>query len=292
MTRRGVAVRLVAVVLLTLVVSPFVGVLVPDEPFHRVMTRIAQVAFIVAFLIGSGRPRDWWARLRAAGSRGPDRFRRTAAGAAAALLLFGLILAVSVATGGRVRAAVEPAKALWLHVLIAVVAATLIAAAEEIVFRGFLKDLAGGLVSALTYAAIHYVRPVGGSAGAGTELDPLLGVKMLPRFVEPFGEPDVLIGIAALFVFALALNRMRDRTGTLYLGTGVHGGVVLALAVYRRWIDGAAAGSRWIYGGARVYDGALAIAGLLALLALAHWCPMPKWMTRGSRPPSQGGAGA
>jgi membrane protease YdiL (CAAX protease family) len=246
------------------------------------MTRIAQGTFVVAFLIGSGGRRDWLARLRAAGSRGPDRFRRATAGAVVALLLFGVILLVSMAAGGRVRAAVEPGKALWLHVLIALAASTVISVFEEIIFRGFLKDMAGGLVSAFVYAAIHYFRPVGGSAGAGTELDPLLGVKTLPRFVEPFGEPDILLGIAALFVFGLALNRMRERTGTLYLGTGVHGGVVLALALYRRWIDGAAAGDRWIYGGPRVYDGALAIAGLLVLLALAHWCPMPAWMTRRS----------
>jgi membrane protease YdiL (CAAX protease family) len=273
-------VRLAAVVVGTLVVSPFLGVLMPDEPFHRVMTRIAQGGLLVAFLIGTGGRHEWLARLRAAGSRGPDRFRRATV---VALALFGLILVVSMAMGGRVAAPLEPAKALWLHLLLAFAAATVIAVFEEIVFRGFLKDMAGGLVAAVVYAAIHYFRPVGGSAGAGTELDPLLGVKTLPRFFEPFGEPDILVGIAALFVFGLALNRMRDRTGTLYLGTGVHGGVVFALAIYRRWIDGAPAGDRWLYGGPRLYDGALPIAGLVALLALAHWCPMPEWMTRQSR---------
>ena len=71
----------------------------------------------------------------------------------------------------------------------------------------------------------------------------------------------------SLFLFGMALCRLRERSGTLFLGMGVHAGSVFAIEMYRDVFHAVASGSPWIYGGTRLHDG---VVGTLAV-ALLFW---------------------
>lgn len=279
--QRDLAVRLGAAVVATLVLAPVAGALLDTVPFHRVLTRLFLAALVVAFIVRRGHPRTWPARLRALGLAGPQRGRRFALGVAASVLLTVLLLALSWALGGR-TAAVGEFSPLVVHVLKAAAAALVVSFLEEILCRGYFLDVIGGWGSALVYAAVHYLRPQDSSAPAGTPYDPLLGVKRLPELGGSFLDPRLAtLGLVSLFVFGLALNRLRQRTGTLYLGIGLHAGLVFVLALYPRFLT-SFPGQRaaWIHGGGRLHDGVLGTL-MTGLLLLAAWrLPLPRFCMR------------
>ncbi|MHC4133377.1 MAG: CPBP family glutamic-type intramembrane protease [Planctomycetota bacterium] len=278
--QRDLLVRLGAAVAATLVLAPVAGALLLAVPFHRVMTRLFLGALVIAFVVKRGHPRTWPDRLRAMGLSGPERGRRFAAGVSASILLTVLLLAVSWALGGRTGAVDEP-PLLGLHVLKAALAAIVVSFLEEILCRGYFLDVIGGVPSALVYAAVHYFRPLHTSAPA-EGFDPLLGVKRLPDLWGAFfGDGrSVTLGIFSLFVFGLALNRLRERTGTLYLGIGLHAGLVFILALYPRFLTSHPSAAAWIHGGGRLHDGLIGALMLGLLLLAAHRLPLPGFCTR------------
>ena len=144
-----------------------------------------------------------------------------------------------------------------------------------------LKDVLGGGRSALLFACGHFFRPLGDTAPAGEGYDSLLVFRRLGDLLEGWTDlRSVALGLPGLFLFALALNRLRDRTGTLYLGMGVHAGLVFTLASYRRFLSGDTPGDPWIWGGTRVHDGLVGVVALGLLLVAAHVVPLPKRFTR------------
>jgi membrane protease YdiL (CAAX protease family) len=278
--QRDLLVRLGAAVAATLVLAPVAGALLDTVPFHRVMTRLFLAALVIAFVVKRGHPRTWPARLRGMGLAGPERGRRFAAGFLASLLLVVLLLAVSWALGGRTGAVAE-SPPLGLHVLKAAAAAIVVSFLEEILCRGYFLDVIGGVGSALVYAAAHYLRPVHGSDPADG-FDPLLGFKRLPELFGSFANAqNVTLGLASLFVFGLALNRLRSRTGTLYLGIGLHAGLVFVLALYTRFLTShPGRDAAWIHGGGRLHDGLIGMLMLGLLLLAAHRLPLPRFCNR------------
>jgi membrane protease YdiL (CAAX protease family) len=270
--------RLGIAVLTTLALAPLVGLLFPGVPFHRIMTRTVQVAFVVALVVKRGPVRAWPAKLRALGFRGPWRARRLLLGAATGAGALVLLLVVSWLTGGREPQGDPPRSPFATQLLSALLTAVLVSLFEELLVRGYLKTVLGGLWSALVFAAVHFIQPIGTTAPAARPYDPLLAVKRLPELFEAWTDPRrATLGFLCLFVFALALNRLRDRTGTLYVGMGVHAGVVLVIALYRRVLEGNPAGSPWVHGGPLLRDGLLPLLGLLLLLLAAYRAPLPRW---------------
>jgi membrane protease YdiL (CAAX protease family) len=269
--------RLAVSVAVTLALAPVLGLLFPATPFHRVTTRLLQITLVVALVVRRGPPRAWPDKLRAMGFRGPHRLRRVLLGAGAGALLLSLILLLSWIVGGRTVA--TPHRLPFLvHLLEAAAAAIGVSLFEEILVRGYMKDAIGGLWSALLFGGVHYVQPLARTAPAGEAYDPLLAVKRLPELVEAWGDPqNATLGFLSLVVFSLALNRLRDRTGTLYLGMGIHAGLVLVLAMYRRFLEDDPVQSRWIHGGTRVHDGLLPLLALLLLLLASYRAPLPPW---------------
>jgi membrane protease YdiL (CAAX protease family) len=139
----------------------------------------------------------------------------------------------------------------------------------------------GGPVSALLYAVVHYFRPLRGSAPAGPGFDPLLGFKRFPELLESWTDPhNVTMGVVSLFMVGIALNRMRERTGSLYVCIGIHGGLVFGLNFYRRFFEASPEGSLWIYGGGRLHDGVIGIGALAVLLWASYKAPIPERLTR------------
>jgi len=278
--QRDLLVRGGAAVVATLVLAPLAGAVLSTVPFHRVMTRVFLGCLVIAFIVRRGHPRTWPGRLRAMGLDGPDRGQRFLAGLLASVLLTALLLAVSWGLGGRTGAVAEPPP-LGLHLLKAALSALVVSFLEEILCRGYFLEVIGGGMSALVYAAAHYIRPLHGSAPADG-FDPLLGVKRLPELFGSFHDArNMTLGLLSLFVFGLALNRLRKRTGTLYVGIGLHAGLVFVLALYRRFLTShPGAESPWIHGGGRLHDGLLGVLMLGLLLLAAYRLPLPGFLTR------------
>ena len=96
---------------------------------------------------------------------------------------------------------------------------------------------------------------------------------------ESWLDPRIAgMGMVGLFLFGLALNRLRKRTGTLYLGIGLHAGLVFALAIYRRWVHGETPESLWVHGGARLHDGLLGVLFLALVCLAAYRAPLPRFL--------------
>jgi membrane protease YdiL (CAAX protease family) len=275
---RGFLIRVGIAVVAALLLAPVVGIW-SRAPFHRLLTRVFEGALLVALLVGAGAPRTWPGKIRAMGLEGPFRARRLLLGLAVGAGCLVALLALSYVAGGRRPAPSPPATPLAAALAAAAAVALVVAFAEEVFCRGYLKDLLGGPASAVVFAAVHYVQPLEGSAPAPETYDPLLGFKRVHELVGAWTEPrNATLGFGGLLLLAFALNRLRERTGTLYAGVGLHAGLVFVLALYRRLLDGQPAGSPWIHGGGRVHDGALAVAALGLVLVLAVYAPLPAWM--------------
>ncbi|MFQ5671419.1 MAG: lysostaphin resistance A-like protein [Acidobacteriota bacterium] len=260
---RELVLLVAAALVLTLLLVPVVALALPWTAFHRLMTRTFFLCLLVPLLIRRGPPRRWSRGLQRMGLRGPHPFQRALLGAAGSVLLLAALLAVSWLAGGR-QVDVRSTAGWTSHLVKAILAGIGVGLVEEVVWRGYLRSLVGAVWSSLAYAAVHYFRPLAGSAPAGGPYEPWLAVRRFPEMVQSWGDPrTVLLGMASLFLFGMALCRLRQRSGTLLLGIGAHGGFVFAIEMYRDLISPVATGSAWIFGGTRLHDGIL---GLLALL--------------------------
>lgn len=284
------ALRVGIAFVVALALSPVLGILTPEAPFHRVMTRTFQLALVVALVVRRGPVREWPAKLRAMGFSGPERRKRALLGASVGAGALALVLLASWLLGGRELAGPHRIP-FWKDLGEAVLTAVFVSLFEEIFFRGYVKAALGNWASAAFFSAIHFVQPIGRTAPAGTAYDPFLAVKRLGEVFEAWTEPRrATLGFLCLFVLGLALNRLRDRTGTLYLGMGVHAGAVFVIQIYRRVLEGnptVPEGSRnllgtpvpvWIHGDALMRGGGLLpLLALLLLLLASYRAPLPPW---------------
>jgi len=266
-----------------MLLAPIFGALFPAEPFHRVMSRTLQVGLVIALLIRRGSPRTWPAKVRAMGMRGPGRRGRFGAGFGVALLAMIAFLVLSWALGGRPLHGPEHRLSLGAQLLEAAVAGLAVAFFEELLCRGYLKDTLGDMGSAVLFAGVHFFRPLHGSLPAGSGYHPLLAFARFSDLLESWTDPRLAtLGFLGLWMFAMGLNRLRDRTGTLYLGIGFHAGLVFVLAFYRRYLEACTPLSPWIYGGARLHDGLLGALVLGLFMLAAYRMPLPRRFCRTS----------
>ena len=176
---------------------------------------------------------------------------------------------------GRVWRSTPPKHGLAYALSVFTLSAVLVSFTEEVLFRGYMKDVLGGVFSAFLYAIVHFFRPM-------KKTQPADGYERFLVF-ERFGDlmegwmnvQNMTWGISTLFLFGLALNKLRDRTGTLYVGIGLHAGWVFCMRFYQQWIDPVPNGSRMIWGGNRVHDGLVGMIAMLILLLLAYKAPLP-----------------
>jgi len=277
--------RFAVATLITLLLAPVLGWLFPQVKFHRIMTRTFQVMFLVA-LVWPSPPRVWLGKLRELGARGPSRLPRFFSGFALAALLFGLLLLVSWALGGRDWRTTPFPKSIASHLFKACLVGMLVSFVEEVLFRGYLRRNMSGFVSAFLYAIVHYFRPLNGSAPAGRDFDPWLGFTRYWELLQGFTVlRNITLGVLSLFLIGMALNKLAERTGTLWMAIGVHAGLIFTVELYRRWFydnpSGEWSGSNaWIFGGGRLHDGLLGC-GMAALLWLiAAKAPLPRLLLK------------
>ena len=128
------------------------------------------------------------------------------------------------------------------HFIMTISGGIIIAIAEETIFRGMLfkllrRDLniaAAATLSALIYAAVHFVD----QKPAITEVSWFSGIVLLPQFIHDFSsDPYWLAAFTNIFLAGLILAGVTERTGNIYFAIGIHFGWIIsvktdALATY------------------------------------------------------------
>ena len=283
--RQDFLLRVIVALVLTAIVAPIYAWLYPTTVVHRVLTRTFQILLAILLILKAGRPSSWKGKLPSLGIAAPHAMRRMVAGAVLILILFSFVLWLSYALGGREALDRPHRYGLWFHLSKAAFNALVVAFFEEMLVRGYLKNSLGSIVSAGLFAALHYFRPllkvVDGTEVFSPPSDGGYDPGFLFRHLHYLGEgwtdlQNVTLGLSSLFLFGMALNRLRERTGTLFLGIGVHAGLVFALFIYRRFLVGNSS-DPWIWGHSRIHDGAVGTAAVAIVCLAAYYTPLPGW---------------
>ncbi|MHC4954347.1 MAG: lysostaphin resistance A-like protein [Planctomycetota bacterium] len=275
--------RVLIAVAIAFVITPVAAALLPNTKWHRVATRTFLIVLIIAFASSAGHPRTWSDKIRELGLTGPWRGQRFFIGVMAALLLMVGLIVGSYLVGGRQLQNIAQKHTVLGLLWRAIMSAVLVSFIEEVLCRGYLKDLVGNIPSAVLYSIAHFFRPMHPTKPADG-YDPLLAFRRFPELLEGWMEPRHLAwGIPSLFLLGIALNRLRERTGTLYLGIGIHAGFVFAIRMYPQWISAQPLGSKMIWGGNRVHDGMLATILMALLVVAAYRMPLPARLRAGWR---------
>lgn len=126
---------------------------------------------------------------------------------------------------------------------------------EELFFRGILfkglhdqgNALRAYIAANLFYSVLHFVKP--GKAYFLDGIEPLAGFSHLLAAFSPFLDPlPLLPGIVGLFILGLVLSYALVRTGSLYLGIGLHAGWVFSLKTMRVFGDFTRDDLGWVFG--------------------------------------------
>jgi len=135
----------------------------------------------------------------------------------------------------------DPLKTVWKAAL-GLGAAGLVGVGEEALFRGvllrrFVGDagrVVGVVATTAVYALVHTLRTGSGARGA---VEWWAGWERLPALFAPLAGPSVLPSVVGLFAFGLLLAWLRLRTGSLWMGIGVHAAWVAVFRVGRLFFE-------------------------------------------------------
>lgn len=259
-----------------------------DEPPRRVMGRLAQLYILLGLwpllkllrldnraALGFGIPRRRFLRDVALGWM---------LGVAILALLVWALLAL------RVRVPDVPVDGLLWYVIEKAIAALigglLIGLLEELFFRGALYGAIrrrGGLRSAvvwsaLLYALLHFMKPH--DLPAGVAFDWSGSWTMFAGVFTGLADWRHLDSMLALFLVGVFLALVRERSGHIAWGVGLHAGWVFVIQLSRRLTDGnEAAAFAYLTGD---YDGVIGLlsAAWIGVLALAFWGVTDLWRRR------------
>jgi membrane protease YdiL (CAAX protease family) len=122
----------------------------------------------------------------------------------------------------------------WSDLLKVALSAAVVATLEEALFRGMifgffrraLVDWPALFCTSALFAIVHFLKPPSSSAAP---IDWLSGLRVLPTCFEKFSEPALLAcGFTTLFFVGWVLGWSVLRTRALWLGIGLHAGLVFA----------------------------------------------------------------
>lgn len=219
--------------------------LIDEEP-QRILARLAQILMLLGLW-----PLLRLLRLNQRAALGFDESSRlfrhkVLLGWVLGVLMMSVIVALLLASGARVFEYWEPGFVLGVvkAALRALLAGLLIALLEEIFFRGALfahirrrSPLSSAAAwSAALYAAVHFMKPSELPVGMPVDLSAIIWM-VVSVFAGLF-DWEHLDSLSALFLAGLLLALLRERTGSLALGIGLHAGWVFTIQTTRRLTDG------------------------------------------------------
>ena len=172
------------------------------------------------------------------------RLRRTwASGFGYGVLILGVLAGGLVLLGVRPPRPLDAGLALTLGkaAVVALAAGVLIGLIEEVFFRGMLFSgirrrhswaLAAG-VTALFYAFLHFVRPTPPPPESALGWDS--GFRMLAGALHKYATPGLYVdSFIALIAVGVFLALLRERTGGIALGMGMHAGWVFVIKLTKK----------------------------------------------------------
>jgi membrane protease YdiL (CAAX protease family) len=234
----------VALLVGTAIVSPAIAwltvVLGFDFSFARLWNRVFEVSLALALVL-----RWRWlglGGLAGVGLRREGALRPLGLGLVAGLCGVGVGLVLCWLGGALVpELRFEPGKTVWKAAL-GLGAAVLVGVGEETLFRGvllrrFVNDAGRGVgvvATTAVYAVVHALRTGSGPRGA---VEWTAGWERLPALFAPLAGPEVLPGVVGLFALGLMLAWLRLRTGSLWMGIGVHAAWVAVFRVGRLFFE-------------------------------------------------------
>jgi membrane protease YdiL (CAAX protease family) len=280
----AIALAFAAVVLVTGIASPLVlaalGGAGAGVSFEETTVRLLELTAIAAtfplLAASGGSSRPAWGLPRR-----PGAVARLLAGLGLGIASLSVVCAALFVTDVRVtRLDLPPEPGYWMTVAAgAVVSAAVVAAMEELWFRGGLFTLLQrvlGAVPALwagaaTYAAAHFLE-------VPSPVDPdsaEAGFQVLGHAVTAMFSAANLDSFVALLVAGLLLGIVRMRQGDVMLCIGIHAGWVLTIKVFKKLTYVSPdSGLRWLAGHYDDLVGWLAAAVLaVTLLAIWRWLP-------------------
>jgi len=254
------------------------------SPFHRFVNR----SLLGLALFGL------WPLLRGLGARSwgdlglvnPVRQAKNIGGGFA--LGFGSLAIVALtALGTGARVLTQNQTHITRSLLGAALTAVAVAVLEEILFRGALFGTLRKvinwswalLISSMIYALVHFME-------SSRLTGPVLwhsGFDLLPRMLRGLGNWQELVpGFFNLTLAGALLALAYQRTGNLYFSIGLHAGWIFWLksyGVFTREVPGANA---WVWGGAKLIDGWMALLVLSSTLLVFLCLPFQSKSTASS----------
>ena len=202
-----------------------------EAPFARFFDRAVLVA-AVALLWPTIRSMRFRSRADLGLERDPLGWRHLAVGFCAGVLCMALFAAIAMKCGVYRWKTHLP----WGDLGKIAVSACTVATLEEWLFRGALLGIfrralpvwpALFAVSAL-FSILHFVKPPAVALPA-EQIDWLTGLRVLPSCFAKFSDPALLAaGFTTLFLLGCVLGWAAIRTRALWLGIGLHAGLVFA----------------------------------------------------------------
>ena len=129
----------------------------------------------------------------------------------------------------------------WSNVALGLSTAVAVALIEEIFFRGVLygvmrRHLAWGKALAMlsvVFAALHFLKPHPSLKRFAEEVTWSSGFTGIPKLFWQFGEPALWVGgFLTLVMVGWILGYVTEKTNSLWMAIGLHGGWVFALRVF------------------------------------------------------------
>ncbi len=247
--------------------APLLFKVLPFE-YERIMDRLIVLLgfFTVYVMYIRGHERE----LILFGFKGTEKTKWLSAGFVYGLATVVFIVLVEIFLGARELQVNFSKSGPFISAGSAVLTGLAVGLFEEWFFRGFiLKSFHRGLSLRwaifwmnFLYAISHFIEV--GNLQGGEQASFVNSLKLMAGFFSQFREPaPVLMQMAGLFIFGYLLTSALLKTGSLYLGMGVHAGVVAAIKVHDRLVQSTGEGPMWFFGDDKYYNGVLGWVGLL-----------------------------
>lgn len=251
---------------------------IASEPFHRYVDR----SLLVLALAGL------WPLLRALGMTSsrdiglthlPGQGKKLLGGLLLGFLSLAVVAGLTLICGGRVFVRTETAREVVRVIFSAIGTAVVVAAIEEILFRG---GIFGGLrkffywplalvISSMIYALVHFLQRADFAGTVAWNS----GLVLLPRMLAGFADLHALVpGFFNLTLVGVLLALAYQRTGNLYFSMGLHAGWIFWLKSYGAFTAAQSGAAIWFWGTRKMIDGWLALIVLVGVLLLFKFLPL------------------